>query len=276
MDPTADTSRAIGPAVAGTFYPADPGELASLVESLLRDADVADPAPDAADEPVPRALIVPHAGLVYSGPVAARAYRLLRPAAKRLRRVVLLGPSHRVPLRGLAVPRAGALATPLGTVPVDPDLKARALRLGIVGEEDLAHAWEHCLEVQLPFLQSVLEDFTVLPVVVGESTDRAVLELLESLPLEEPDTLLLVSSDLSHFHDYASARRLDADTVDEILRLAPDELDGYRACGYKGIRGLLLWARGHGMAARLVDLRNSGDTAGDRSQVVGYASIAFD
>jgi len=273
MDPAADTSRAIGPAVAGTFYPADPRVLAEVVEDLLGGPDTeAGPG----DEPVPRALIVPHAGFVYSGPVAASAYRLLRPAARRIRRVVLVGPSHRVAFRGLAVPRADALATPLGRVKVDPELKARALAVAAVGVADEAHAWEHCLEVQLPFLQEVLAAFTVLPVVVGEATDRAVLALLESLPLEETDTLLVVSSDLSHYHDYDSARRLDGETMEGILRLAPEGLDGGRACGYRGIRGLLLWARGQGMSARLVDLRNSGDTAGDRSRVVGYAAVAFD
>lgn len=273
MDPAGHSSRAIGPAVAGMFYPSDPGELRRMVEGMLaREAGGGEPT----DEPVPRALIVPHAGLVYSGPVAAAAYRLLAPAADRIRRVVLLGPSHRVPFRGLAVPEADAVSTPLGLVEVDAGLKSRALQLGLVGEADFAHTHEHCLEVQLPFLQTLLPQFTVLPVVVGEATDRSVLALLESLPLEEPDTLLLVSSDLSHYHEYATARRLDADTVDEILRLAPESLDGERACGYKAIRGLLLWARGHGMSARLVDLRNSGDTAGGRDQVVGYASVAFD
>jgi AmmeMemoRadiSam system protein B len=169
---------------------------------------------EAPDEPVPRALIVPHAGFVYSGPVAASAYRLIRPAAGRIRKVVLLGPSHRVPFRGLAVPESDALATPLGEVPVDQALKAKATKLAVVDEADLAHAREHCLEVQLPFLQALLPDFSVLPVVVGECTDRAVLELLESLPLEEPDTLLVVSSDLSHYHDYATARGMDSETVD--------------------------------------------------------------
>jgi AmmeMemoRadiSam system protein B len=272
MDPAAHTSRAIGPAVAGAFYPADPGELSGMVRAMLEHAGPR----EAPDEPVPRALIVPHAGFVYSGPVAASAYRLIRPAAGRIRKVVLLGPSHRVPFRGLAVPESDALATPLGEVPVDQALKAKATKLAVVDEADLAHAREHCLEVQLPFLQALLPDFSVLPVVVGECTDRAVLELLESLPLEEPDTLLVVSSDLSHYHDYATARGMDSETVDAILRLAPEALDGQRACGYKGIRGLLLWARGHGMSARLVDLRSSGDTAGDRRQVVGYAAVAFD
>lgn len=273
MDPAAHTSRAIGPVVAGSFYPADPGRLAEMVDGLLGGPD-ADAGPR--DEPVPRALIVPHAGFAYSGPVAASAYRLLRPAARRIHRVVLLGPSHRVAFRGLAVPRADALATPLGTVKVDGELKARALAVAAVGVADEAHAWEHCLEVQLPFLQEVLDSFTVLPVVVGEATDRAVLSLLESLPLEETDTLLVVSSDLSHYRDYDTARQLDGETLEKILRLAPEGLDGARACGYRGIRGLLLWARGQGMSARLVDLRNSGDTAGERSRVVGYAAVAFD
>ena len=273
MDAAPHSSRVIGPVVAGMFYPAGAEALAATVTGLLAGAQ---PSEAGADEPVPRALIVPHAGLIYSGPVAASAYRLLMPAAARIRRVVLLGPSHRVPFHGLAVPESDALATPLGDVVVDPDLKARALERATVGEADPAHAWEHCLEVQLPFLQSVLERFTVLPVIVGECSDRDVLEFLESLPLESPDTLLVISSDLSHYHDYTSARALDTATLGEILRLAPEALDGERACGYRGIRGLLLWARGQGMTARVVDFRNSGDTAGDKTRVVGYAAVAFD
>lgn len=272
MDPETHSSRVLGPAVAGTFYPDDARELSARVEALLAAAGPG----EAGDEPVPRALVVPHAGYAYSGSVAAAAYRLLEPAAARIRRVVLVGPSHRVPFHGLAVPESDALATPLGDVPVDPGLKARALARPAVEAADLAHEWEHCLEVQLPFLQTVLESFTVLPVLVGDCTDREVLEFLESLPLEDPDTLLVISSDLSHYHDYPTARALDGATVDAILRLAPEALDGRRACGYRAIRGLMLWARGHGMTARVVDFRNSGDTAGDKSRVVGYASIAFD
>jgi AmmeMemoRadiSam system protein B len=262
-------ARSIGPAVAGLFYPGDPVELRAMLAGLLKDGPPR-------SEPVPRALVVPHAGFAYSGVVAASAYRLLAPHADRIRRVVLLGPSHRVPFRGFAVPEADALMTPLGAVVVDPGLKAAALARPMVSEADYAHAWEHCLEVQLPFLQSVLSDFRVLPLVVGETTDRAVLEVLESLPLDAPDIVLVVSSDLSHYHDYATARRIDAGTLDELMALAPEGLDGRRACGYRPLRGLLLWARGMGLSPRLLDARNSGDTAGDRERVVGYAAIAFD
>jgi AmmeMemoRadiSam system protein B len=268
MDETPRNPGSLGTAVAGLFYPREPAELRRQVESLLAGG------PPPADPP-PRALIVPHAGYPYSGAVAAAAYRLLQPGARRIRRVVLLGPSHRVLFDGLAVPASDYVTTPLGSIPVDTALRERALGLPGVKAADVAHQHEHSLEVQLPFLQVLLPGFTVLPIVVGEATDREVFALLESLPLEEPDTLLVVSTDLSHYHDYDTAQGLDRESLDEILALSPQVLDGEHACGFRPLRALLLWARGQGLTPRLLDARNSGDTAGDRHRVVGYAAVSF-
>lgn len=258
-------------AVAGAFYPRGREELAATLAELLRAART-----EIQEVPVPpKALIAPHAGYIYSGGVAASGYARLAPIAERIKRVVLLGPAHRVAVRGLALPGAGAFETPLGSVPIDAQAAARIADLPQVVTSSEAHALEHSIEVHLPFLQAVLKDFSVLPLVVGRATAEEVAEVLDRL-WGDDDTLLVVSSDLSHYHDYDTARRLDGETLDGILRLAPETLDGGRACGYRAVRGLLLWARGQGMSARLVDLRNSGDTAGDRSRVVGYAAVAFD
>lgn len=263
-----ERSSSLGTAVAGLFYPRDADELRLQVEDLLSGGQ---PAAD----PPPRALMVPHAGYAYSGAVAAAAYRLLKPGVERIRRVVLLGPSHRVPFEGLAVPQSDFLTTPLGSVAVDQPLRQRALGVPGVKAADVAHEHEHSLEVQLPFLQVLLPEFSVLPVVAGEATDREVLALLESLPLEEPDMLLVVSTDLSHYHGYDTARRLDGESLNEVLALSPQVLDGEHACGFRPLRGLLLWARGQGLSPRLLEACNSGDTAGGRDRVVGYAAVSF-
>ena len=256
------------PAVAGAFYPGVARTLDADVRALLADAGS-----DAPPAPV-KALIVPHAGYVYSGPTAARAFALLAGRASEIRRVVLLGPAHRVAVRGLAAPRAEAFATPLGSVPVDREGIADLLELSQVGLSDEAHALEHSLEVQLPFLQRVLGDFVLLPLVVGEATDEEVSEVLDRV-WGGPETLLLVSSDLSHYYDYETARRLDAKTCAAIERLDPAPLDWESACGRVPVRGLLTAARRHGLTVRTVDLCSSGDTAGDRDRVVGYGAWAF-
>jgi hypothetical protein len=258
------------PAVAGRFYPADPGALRRIVEGLLADAAPARPWRAAA----PKALLVPHAGYVYSGPVAASAYACLRDAAAGLRRVVLLGPSHRVPLPGLGLPGCGAFETPLGTLPVDADGARRLQALPQVSVNAAAHATEHSLEVQLPFLQVLLKDFTLLPLVVGEARPSAVAEVLEAV-WGGPETLLVVSTDLTHYLPHAVASALDLETCQRIVRLEPVE-DPARACGAAALNGFLRAARAHGLRPRLLDLRNSGDTAGDHAQVVGYAAFAFD
>ncbi|MBV6475812.1 MAG: AmmeMemoRadiSam system protein B [Rhodocyclaceae bacterium] len=254
------------PAVAGMFYPAEADELARDIQSCLA-------AVPAVQAPAPKVLIVPHAGYVYSGAVAARAYALLAPARSAIRRVVLLGPAHRVPIRGLALPVAEAFATPLGGVRIDAEGAAAALKLPQVTASDVAHNLEHSLEVQLPFLQTVLDDFTLLPFAVGTATPAQVAEVLDLL-WGGPETLILISSDLSHFHAYATAQGIDKGTVGAILAFEPS-IEHEQACGATPINGLLLCARRRGLSIELLDLRNSGDTAGDRSRVVGYASFAL-
>ena len=259
-------SRVRHPAVAGQFYPDDPGELRAMLQEYLEAA--------LAGGPVPRAIIAPHAGYVYSGLVAASVYVCLRPARERIRRVVLVGPAHRVPFRGLALPGVAAFATPLGPVPVDEAAGSRLLELPQVQVLPEAHAREHSLEVQLPFLQVVLEEFAIVPLVVGEARPEEVCEVMDVL-WEGDETLIVVSSDLSHFHDYETARRIDGATSQAIEELREEGLRHEQACGCVPIQGLLQLARRHGLEARRVDLRNSGDTAGPRSQVVGYGAYVF-
>jgi len=255
------------PAVAGMFYPGAPPELAGEVKRLLAAVS------PASTFSQPKAIIVPHAGYIYSGPVAAGAYARLAPYAATIRRVVLFGPCHRVAVRGLAVPRVQAFATPLGRIPLDEAAIAAALELPQVVAHDAAHAEEHSLEVQLPFLQEALEDFSLVPFAVGYASPDEVAEVIELL-WGGPETLIVVSSDLSHYHPYADARRRDARTADDIvhLRLLADH---EQACGATPINGLIEVARRRDLRPQLLDLRNSGDTAGDKSRVVGYASFAF-
>jgi MEMO1 family protein len=253
-------------AVAGAFYPSDPTELADLVRNLLREAP-------AAAGPAPKAIIAPHAGYVYSGPIAASAFAALF-AAPGVRRVVLVGPSHFVPLRSLALPEADGLATPCGVVPVDAELAERAAAFPWVERRADAHRREHSLEVELPFLQSGLGAFTVVPLVAGGATPSQVADVLEAL-WGGPETRFVVSSDLSHYLPYDEACEVDRETADAILGLA-GAVAADRACGATAVNGLLEAARRRGLTPRLLDLRNSGDTAGDRRQVVGYGAFAFD
>lgn len=251
-------------AVAGTFYPADPAVLRHAIAGFLREADGAGP--------FPKALIAPHAGYPYSGPVAASGYVLLKPLRSRIERVVLLGPSHYVPFRGLAASGDDEFATPLGTVPLDSKAVETALALPWVRVFDEAHRREHSLEVQLPFLQMILGKFALAPFAVGQTTPDEVAELLEDL-WGGDETVIVVSSDLSHYHDYWEARRIDSETSHMIERCHGEQLSGERACGYCGIRGLLKVAKSRGLHVKTVDLRNSGDTAGSKEQVVGYGSF---
>ena len=254
-------------AVAGMFYPASAAELSRQVDELLAAVAGRERAP------APKALIAPHAGYVYSGPIAASAYAQVRSQRGLIRRVVLLGPVHRVPVRGLALPGVQRFATPLGEVPVDAEAVDALRDLPQVVESPAAHATEHSLEVHLPFLQRVLGEFSLLPLAVGDATAEEVAEVLDRLWGGE-ETLIVVSSDLSHYLPYDAARRIDRDTVDHLLSLDV-AIDHERACGATPIGGLLLAARRRGLRAELIDLRNSGDTAGDRRRVVGYAAVAF-
>ncbi|MDH3889382.1 MAG: AmmeMemoRadiSam system protein B [Gammaproteobacteria bacterium] len=255
------------PAVAGMFYPDDPLILQQQMEGYLDETE--------SSGEIPMALIVPHAGYVYSGPVAASAYRQLTPARKQITRVVLLGPAHRVGFQGLAASSAQYFDTPLGLVPIDQDALDAILLLPQVHVLDEAHREEHSLEVQLPFLQQVLgNQFKLLPLVVGEADGREVSEVLETL-WGGNETLILISSDLSHYEDYDTARHLDQATSQAITQLNPEAIDYHQACGRNPVSGLLLAARHHHLKARVLDLRNSGDTAGSRDRVVGYGAYAF-
>ncbi len=252
-------------AVAGLFYPRDPQELSATVAALLAEQHV--PA-----QP-PKALIVPHAGYAYSGKVAAQAYASLGSAARALRRVLLLGPSHREWFRGLAVPTVQAFATPLGQVRVDTAAVSRLCALPSVMRSDAAHALEHSLEVQLPFLQHVAPLAEIVPVVAGDASPAEVAAAIEEL-WDGAETLIVVSSDLSHYHSYRTARALDEATAQAIVGGRTDLL-GEQACGCVLVNGLTLAVRAHGLRAAVLDLRNSGDTAGDKQRVVGYGAFGF-
>ena len=262
-------SRTRAPAVAGFFYPEDSAELESAVASYL----AAVPVPPSS-APAPKALIVPHAGYVYSGPVAASGYARIAGQRRTIRRVVLLGPSHRIALRGLAASGADAFLTPLGAVPLDREAIDQILDLPQMRIFDAAHRDEHSLEVQLPFLQFLLEDFSLVPLSVGDAEPEEVGEVIERL-WGGPETLFVVSSDLSHYYDYETARRLDAATTRAIEALDAQALEPESACGRVPTRGLLVAAKRHGLSVETVDLRSSGDTAGDKQRVVGYGSYVF-
>ena len=259
-----NTSRP--PAVAGLFYPDDARELREVVSGYLRQHS------SAAAAAAPKALIVPHAGYIYSGGIAAAAYATVASLRQAIRRVVLIGPSHRVHLRGMAVPAANSFATPLGNVAIDQTLKASLLHGGAVIESDIPHAHEHCLEVQLPFLQLLFDDFTLLPVVLGSVGPDQVAAALAHVWGDDA-TLVLVSSDLSHYHTYTQAQQIDAATIAAILR-RETTLAGEQACGAVGINGLLYLAKQRQLPVSEIARCNSGDTAGDRSRVVGYGAFA--
>ena len=226
------------------------------------------------DDAWPKALIVPHAGYMYSGAVAANAFVLLEPSREVVEHVVLLGPSHHVPFDGLAVPSNRAFETPLGTVPIGETARRQILALPFVNIVDDAHHWEHSLEVQLPFLQEVLGSFSVLPIAVGRGSPEQVDDALEAL-WGGDETVIVISSDLSHHYDYATAKVMDATTASAIESLEPERIAHEDACGSIGVQGLLGVARRRSLAARTLDLRSSGDTAGGRDQVVGYGAWAF-
>jgi AmmeMemoRadiSam system protein B len=256
------------PAVAGFFYPASAAELQRDVQTFLAEAR-----PITSTESAPKVLIAPHAGYVYSGPIAASAYARIAGAADSIERVVLLGPAHRVHVDGMALPAAGQFQTPLGNIDIDQGAVAAVQQLPQVVISDEAHAQEHSLEVHLPFLQQLLGSFKLVPFAVGSASPQQVAEVLELL-WGGNETLIVISSDLSHYLPYPRACATDEFTAETILQLQPI-LDHHQACGATPINGLLLAAQARGLEPRLLDLRNSGDTAGDKSRVVGYASFAF-
>lgn len=254
------------PAVAGTFYPGDAQELRGLVDAYLQSAKPRNCRP--------KAMIAPHAGFVYSGPIAASAYAQIAPLRDVIRRVVLVGPAHQAAFRGLATTSADYFLTPLGKVAVDTDAVQRLAAFPLVQIWDRPHAREHCLEVQLPFLQVLLEDFQIVPVLVGDATPEEVAKPLDAL-WGGAETLFVISSDLCHYQDYDLARRLDQRTSQAIEGLRFEDIAPEDACGCRAIGGLLDLARRHGLQATTLDVRNSGDTAGPKNQVVGYGAYVF-
>lgn len=255
------------PAVAGAFYPANPTALSHMMGDFLRNAKPSGKAP--------KAIIAPHAGYVYSGPIAASAYAQLEPVKDNISRVVLLGPSHRVYFEGLAVSSADTFSTPLGRIEIDKPAIESLRDLPFVGYLEQAHAQEHSLEVHLPFLQRMLSHFKLIPIVAGNASPDQVSQVIERL-WGGDETLIVISSDLSHYHDYATAQRLDKRTSEMIEHLDYQHLSSEDACGKVPVSGLLKVLKDKALHIKTVDLRNSGDTAGDKYRVVGYGAYVVD
>jgi hypothetical protein len=254
-------------AVANLFYPGDPDVLHNDIQRYL-----------AAVSPVhttPKAIIVPHAGYIYSGQVAASAYAQLLAVSSQITRVVLLGPCHRVAVEGLAVPSVDYFETPLGKIPLDHAAIDKILQLPQVNEFNLTHEQEHSLEVQLPFLQETLENFSLVPLVVGDASTASVQQVIDTL-WGGDETLIVISSDLSHYHDYATAKAIDTATCNAIENFDASSIHYENACGRTPVTALLASAKARNMHVTTLDLRNSGDTAGDKSRVVGYGAWMFD
>lgn len=262
MEPNSQRPRVRPAAAAGLFYAGDPDRLKAHVAELIGAVEASAGIP-------PKALIAPHAGYVYSGNVAAEAFTRLRPGARAIKRVVLIGPAHFVPVRGIAAPTVDAFATPLGRIPVDR--QALAAIADLVVETDAPHAPEHSLEVELPFLQALLPSFALVPLVIGDASAQEVAEVLRRL-WGGPETAIVVSSDLSHYHDYDTARRLDAATAAAIERGEWQSLGPSEACGFLAVAGLIVETNRRGLTPRQLALCNSGDTAGGRERVVGYGA----
>jgi len=255
------------PAVAGVFYPADPKNLESMLAGFLEEADCSTKSP--------KVIIAPHAGYIYSGPIAASAYVRLQVVRDQISKVVLIGPSHRVAFQGLALSGADYFSTPLGDIELDKPLIESLLSLPFVGYLEQAHAMEHSLEVHLPFLQTMLADFKLIPLVAGDASPDQVSQVLELL-WGGDETLIVVSSDLSHYHDYASAQRLDRRTSDKIEHLQYQDISSESACGKVPVSGLLKLLNKKALSIKTIDLRNSGDTAGDKQRVVGYGAYVVE
>ncbi len=254
-------------AVAGMFYPNDATLLRAEVQDYLADAGTP-------SGPVPKAIIAPHAGYKYSGAIAAKAYARLKPAADKITRVILMGPCHRVAVKGLALSGADYFETPLGRIEIDKAAEAEISSMDQVGVFPPTHLAEHALEVHLPFHQELLGDFKLVPIVVGETPPSLVAEVLKKL-WGGPETLIVISSDLSHFLDYGAAQAIDQRTCQAITALDPSKIEGGGACGRFPVGGLLQLAKARGMTVETIDLKNSGDTAGSKDRVVGYGAWAF-
>lgn len=255
------------PAVAGSFYPANPNALNRMMLEFLQQAEPGHKAP--------KAIIAPHAGYIYSGPVAASAYARLKPVRDTISRVVLLGPSHRVYFKGLAVSGVDTFTTPLGQIEIDKLAIESLLTLPFVGYLEQAHALEHSLEVHLPFLQQMLSHFKLVPIVAGDASADQVGQVIDKL-WGGDETLIVISSDLSHYHDYATAQSLDQHTSDLIEHLNYADLSSDAACGKVPVSGLLKVVKEKALRIKTVDLRNSGDTAGDKHRVVGYGAYVVE
>lgn len=260
-------TRIQSPSVAGTFYPGEAAVLQNDVDHLLEQAKV-----DFAANP--KALIAPHAGYVYSGPIAATAYRSIEAIANNISRVVVIAPSHRVGFRGLAISSAEYFKTPLGDIPVDHEALSKIWDLPQVSRLDQVFANEHALEVQLPFLQRALGSFSLVPLIAGDASPESVAEVFEKL-WGGDETLFVISSDLSHYHDYATAQTRDQKTTNAIEHLSSEHIGSGDACGRVPVKGLLHIAAAKGLQVKTLDLRNSGDTAGTKDRVVGYGAYAF-
>lgn len=260
-------SSTLQPCVAGLFYPLDKAVLAQTISALLEAAPITETV-------APKAIIAPHAGYIYSGPIAATIYKTLLAHKDVIKRVVLLGPAHRVGFLGIAVTKMQKFATPLGEIAIDADSVEAALQLPNVQVLEHAYDGEHSLEVQLPFLQSILKDFSLVPCVVGMANPLDVANLLQHL-WGGPETLIVISSDLSHYYDYESAKKLDLATSNAIVQLKPNDIQDNQACGRLPVKGLLVAATNLGLQGKVLDLRNSGDTAGDKNRVVGYGAYYF-
>jgi len=254
-------------AVAGMFYPGEQGALRAMIDQMLGSARA-----QASMTAGLEAVIVPHAGYIYSGSTAALSYVLLEQLVDKIKHVVIVGPTHRVGIRGIALPDADAMATPLGEVPLWAEGVRLALAQPLVVTSEAVHAEEHSIEVQLPFIQTVLPDADVLPLAAGWVEPQAVTTILQAV--WSPDTMIVISSDLSHYHPYHEAQAIDQATVAQILALDP-AINHDQACGATGVDAVILAAQDRGLAPHLLGMCNSGDTAGDKSRVVGYAAVGF-
>ena len=248
---------------AGSFYPAEVNDLVLSVDSFLACKNEFDS--------IPKALIVPHAGYIYSGKTAGKAYSLLKNS--KIKRIIILGPAHRISLKGITLCESTSFETPLGSVPVDRELQEKALTLPFVSVLEQAHLEEHCIEVQLPFLQRISSEFSILPALVGRAEPFEVLQFLEEL--RDSADLIIVSSDLSHYNSCERAKAFDGELAKSIKILNANSILPEQACGHTAIKGLLLYARKYDLYPEIIDMCNSCDTNSDTSRVVGYGSFAF-